>query len=110
MAGIKVEAGIPVIDAANSGQVYPRATQPTGAGRHQLQERLLQSTGDGRIGKIPRRHKTRALLLLAGASRVPEAGEDPGATDGRELASYRALYSGGGAVRRRSVTGSGRHE
>lgn len=33
---LNIEAGFPVIDAANSGQFIPQATNLRGAGRHQL--------------------------------------------------------------------------
>ena len=33
---LNIEAGFPVIDAANSGQFIPTGDQPPGAGRYQL--------------------------------------------------------------------------
>jgi folate-binding protein YgfZ len=71
---LNIEAGLPVIDSANSAQFIPQP--PTaGAGRHQLQKGCY--TGQEMVARAKfRGANKRALWYLAGkASRVPEAGK-----------------------------------
>ncbi len=57
---LNIEAGLPVIDAANSAQFIPgRPTCRRWAAS--ALKRLLHRPGDGRAGKIPRRANKRAL-------------------------------------------------
>ena len=78
---LNIEAGFPVIDAANSGQFIPQATNLQ-ALAVSLQERLLYLQEMVARRKFRGANK-RALWSLEGsASRLPEAGEDLTAENG----------------------------
>ncbi|QBF86288.1 tRNA-modifying protein YgfZ [Leclercia adecarboxylata] len=73
---LNIEAGIPVIDAANSGQFIPQATNLQALGGISFKKGCY--TGQEMVARAKfRGANKRALWYLAGqASRVPEAGED----------------------------------
>ncbi|EKD4767531.1 tRNA-modifying protein YgfZ [Salmonella enterica subsp. enterica serovar Infantis] len=73
---LDIEAGIPVIDAANSGQFIPQATNLQALGGISFKKGCY--TGQEMVARAKfRGANKRALWLLAGkASRVAEAGED----------------------------------
>ena len=73
---LNIEAGIPVIDAANSGQFIPQATNLQALGGISFKKGCY--TGQEMVARAKfRGANRRALWYLAGkASRVPEAGED----------------------------------
>ncbi|ECC8924110.1 tRNA-modifying protein YgfZ [Salmonella bongori] len=73
---LDIEAGIPVIDAANSGQFIPQATNLQALGGISFKKGCY--TGQEMVARAKfRGANKRALWLLAGkASRVPETGED----------------------------------
>lgn len=73
---LNIEAGIPVIDAANSGQFIPQATNLQALGGISFKKGCY--TGQEMVARAKfRGTNKRALWYLAGqASRVPEAGED----------------------------------
>ncbi|EKS2758531.1 tRNA-modifying protein YgfZ [Salmonella enterica] len=73
---LDIEAGIPVIDAANSGQFIPQATNLQALGGISFKKGCY--TGQEMVARAKfRGANKRALWSLAGkASRVPEAGED----------------------------------
>jgi len=73
---LNIEAGIPVIDAANSGQFIPQATNLQALGGISFKKGCY--TGQEMVARAKfRSANKRALWYLAGqASRVPEAGED----------------------------------
>lgn len=73
---LDIEAGIPVIDAANSGQFIPQATNLQALGGISFKKGCY--TGQEMVARAKfRGANKRALWYLAGkASRVPEAGED----------------------------------
>jgi len=72
---LNIEAGIPVIDAANSGQFIPQATNLQALGGISFKKGCY--TGQEMVARAKfRGANKRALWYLAGqASRVPEAGE-----------------------------------
>src|SRR5690606_40156717 len=71
-----IEAGIPVIDSANSGQFIPQATNLQALGGISFKKGCY--SGQEMVARAKfRGANKRALWSLAGkASRVPEAGED----------------------------------
>ena len=73
---LNIEAGQPVIDAANSGQFIPQATNLQALGGISFKKGCY--TGQEMVARAKfRGANKRALWYLAGhASRVPEAGED----------------------------------
>ncbi len=72
---LNIEAGLPVIDSANSGQFIPQATNLQALGGISF-KRLLHRPEMVARAKFRGANK-RALWTLSGtASRVPEAGED----------------------------------
>ncbi|POT56659.1 tRNA-modifying protein YgfZ [Citrobacter amalonaticus] len=73
---LDIEAGIPIIDAANSGQFIPQATNLQALGGISFRKGCY--TGQEMVARAKfRGANKRALWYLAGtASRVPEAGED----------------------------------
>ncbi|MEB6380311.1 tRNA-modifying protein YgfZ [Leclercia adecarboxylata] len=73
---LNIEAGIPVIDAANSGQFIPQATNLQALGGISFKKGCY--TGQEMVARAKfRGANKRALWYLAGkASRVPAAGED----------------------------------
>lgn len=73
---LDIEAGIPVIDAVNSGQFIPQATNLQALGGISFKKGCY--TGQEMVARAKfRGANKRALWYLAGhASRVPEAGED----------------------------------
>ncbi|WP_336653914.1 tRNA-modifying protein YgfZ [Leclercia adecarboxylata] len=73
---LNIEAGIPVIDAANSGQFIPQATNLQALSGISFKKGCY--TGQEMVARAKfRGANKRALWYLAGqASRVPEAGED----------------------------------
>ncbi|AXF62152.1 tRNA-modifying protein YgfZ [Leclercia sp. W6] len=73
---LDIEAGIPVIEAANSGQFIPQATNLQALGGISFKKGCY--TGQEMVARAKfRGANKRALWYLAGkASRVPEAGED----------------------------------
>jgi folate-binding Fe-S cluster repair protein YgfZ len=72
---LNIEAGLPVIDAANSAQFIPQATNLQALGGSALRKAATPARKWSRA-KFRGANK-RALWTLAGhASRVPEAGED----------------------------------
>lgn len=73
---LNIEAGLPVIDAANSGQFIPQATNLQALGGISFKKGCY--TGQEMVARAKfRGANKRALWYLAGAaSRVPEAGED----------------------------------
>lgn len=73
---LDIEAGIPVIDATNSGQFIPQATNLQALGGISFKKGCY--TGQEMVARAKfRGANKRALWYLAGkASRVPEAGED----------------------------------
>ncbi|WP_061707281.1 tRNA-modifying protein YgfZ [Pseudenterobacter timonensis] len=73
---LDIEAGLPVIDAANSGQFIPQATNLQALGGISFKKGCY--TGQEMVARAKfRGANKRALWYLAGqASRVPEAGED----------------------------------
>ncbi|HCH38938.1 MAG TPA: tRNA-modifying protein YgfZ [Enterobacter sp.] len=73
---LDIEAGIPVIDAANSGQFIPQATNLQALGGISFKKGCY--TGQEMVARAKfRGANKRALWYLAGkASRVPDAGED----------------------------------
>lgn len=73
---LNIEAGIPVIDAANSRQFIPQATNLQALGGISFKKGCY--TGQEMVARAKfRGANKRALWYLAGqASRVPEAGED----------------------------------
>lgn len=73
---LDIEAGIPVIDAANSAQFIPQATNIQALGGISFKKGCY--TGQEMVARAKfRGANKRALWYLAGkASRVPEAGED----------------------------------
>lgn len=73
---LNIEAGIPVIDTANSGQFIPQATNLQALGGISFKKGCY--TGQEMVARAKfRGANKRALWYLAGqASRVPEAGED----------------------------------
>ena len=73
---LNIEAGFPVIDAANSGQFIPQATNLQALGGISFKKGCY--TGQEMVARAKfRGANKRALWLLAGsASRLPEAGED----------------------------------
>lgn len=73
---LNIEAGLPVIDAANSGQFIPQATNLQALGGISFKKGCY--TGQEMVARAKfRGANKRALWSLAGtASRVPEAGED----------------------------------
>ncbi len=75
MAGINIEAGFPVIDAANSGQFIPQRPTSRRWAVSALRKAAIPDR-DGGASKIPWCQQTRALVADGSASRLPEAGED----------------------------------
>ncbi|KNC12006.1 global regulator [Klebsiella sp. RIT-PI-d] len=73
---LNIEAGLPVIDAVNSGQFIPQATNLQALGGISFKKGCY--TGQEMVARAKfRGANKRALWSLAGqASRVPEAGED----------------------------------
>ncbi|WP_336997244.1 tRNA-modifying protein YgfZ [Leclercia sp. M50] len=73
---LDIEAGIPVIDAANSGQFIPQATNLQALGGISFKKGCY--TGQEMVARAKfRGANKRALWYLVGkASRVPDAGED----------------------------------
>ena len=73
---LNIEAGFPVIDAANSGQFIPQATNLQALGGISFKKGCY--TGQEMVARAKfRGANKRALWLLKGsASRLPEAGED----------------------------------
>lgn len=73
---LNIEAGLPVIDAANSAQFLPQATNIQALGGISFKKGCY--TGQEMVARAKfRGANKRALWYLAGkASRVPEAGED----------------------------------
>ncbi|KNC89982.1 tRNA-modifying protein YgfZ [Trabulsiella odontotermitis] len=73
---LDIEAGIPVIDSANSGQFIPQATNLQALGGISFKKGCY--TGQEMVARAKfRGANKRAMWYLAGtASRVPEAGED----------------------------------
>ena len=73
---LDIEAGIPVIEAANSGQFIPQATNLQALGGISFKKGCY--TGQEMVARAKfRGANKRALWYLAGkASRVPDAGED----------------------------------
>ncbi|APG19714.1 tRNA-modifying protein YgfZ [Kosakonia radicincitans DSM 16656] len=73
---LNIEAGLPVIDAPNSGQFIPQATNLQALGGISFKKGCY--TGQEMVARAKfRGANKRALWYLAGtASRVPEAGED----------------------------------
>src|SRR5699024_7628424 len=73
---LNIEAGFPVIDAANSGQFIPQATNLQALGGISFKKGCY--TGQEMVARAKfRGANKRALWLLTGsASRLPEAGED----------------------------------
>ena len=73
---LNIEAGLPVIDAANSAQFIPQATNIQALGGISFKKGCY--TGQEMVARAKfRGANKRALWTLAGdASRVPEAGED----------------------------------
>jgi len=73
---LNIEAGLPVIDAANSAQFLPQATNIQALGGINFKKGCY--TGQEMVARAKfRGANKRALWYLAGkASRVPEAGED----------------------------------
>ena len=73
---LNIEAGLPVIDEANSGQFIPQATNIQALGGISFKKGCY--TGQEMVARAKfRGANKRALWSLAGtASRVPEAGED----------------------------------
>lgn len=73
---LNIEAGLPVIDAANSAQFIPQATNIRALGGISFKKGCY--TGQEMVARAKfRGANKRALWTLAGhASRVPEAGED----------------------------------
>ncbi|TAT59562.1 tRNA-modifying protein YgfZ, partial [Enterobacter cloacae] len=73
---LNIEAGLPVIDAANSAQFIPQATNLQALGGISFKKGCY--TGQEMVARAKfRGANKRALWTLAGhASRVPEAGED----------------------------------
>ena len=73
---LNIEAGLPVIDAVNSGQFLPQATNIQALGGISFKKGCY--TGQEMVARAKfRGANKRALWLLAGkASRVPQAGED----------------------------------
>ena len=73
---LNIEAGLPVIDSANSGQFIPQATNLQALGGISFKKGCY--TGQEMVARAKfRGANKRALWLLAGsASRLPEAGED----------------------------------
>lgn len=73
---LNIEAGLPVIDAANSAQFIPQATNIQALGGISFKKGCY--TGQEMVARAKfRGANKRALWYLAGnASRVPEAGED----------------------------------
>ncbi|MTH45238.1 tRNA-modifying protein YgfZ [Intestinirhabdus alba] len=73
---LDIEAGIPVIDAANSGQFIPQATNLQALGGISFKKGCY--TGQEMVARARfRGANKRALWLLAGqASRTPQAGDD----------------------------------
>ncbi|HIB8957594.1 TPA: tRNA-modifying protein YgfZ [Enterobacter ludwigii] len=73
---LNIEAGLPVIDAANSGQFIPQATNLQALGGISFKKGCY--TGQEMVARAKfRGANKRALWTLAGhASRVPDAGED----------------------------------
>lgn len=73
---LNIEAGLPVIDAANSAQFIPQATNLQALGGISFKKGCY--TGQEMVARAKfRGANKRALWYLAGnASRVPEAGED----------------------------------
>ena len=102
---LNIEAGFPVIDAANSGQFIPQATNLQALGGISFKKGCY--TGQEMVARAKfRGANKRALWLLAGsASRLPEAGEDLEL----KMASYR-YGAGCGKTGRWSGRGTGRHE
>ena len=73
---LNIEAGLPVIDSANSAQFIPQATNLQALGGISFKKGCY--TGQEMVARAKfRGANKRALWYLAGtASRVPEAGED----------------------------------
>ncbi|MCE9967366.1 tRNA-modifying protein YgfZ, partial [Lelliottia amnigena] len=73
---LNIEAGLPIIDAANSAQFIPQATNIQALGGISFKKGCY--TGQEMVARAKfRGANKRALWYLAGnASRVPEAGED----------------------------------
>lgn len=73
---LNIEAGLPVIDSANSGQFIPQATNLQALGGISFKKGCY--TGQEMVARAKfRGANKRALWTLSGtASRVPEAGED----------------------------------
>ncbi|WP_054177490.1 tRNA-modifying protein YgfZ [Trabulsiella odontotermitis] len=73
---LDIEAGLPVIDSANSGQFIPQATNLQALGGISFKKGCY--TGQEMVARAKfRGANKRAMWYLAGtASRVPEAGED----------------------------------
>ena len=73
---LNIEAGLPVIDSANSGQFIPQATNLQALGGISFRKGCY--TGQEMVARAKfRGANKRALWTLSGtASRVPEAGED----------------------------------
>ena len=73
---LNIEAGLPIIDAANSAQFIPQATNLQALGGISFKKGCY--TGQEMVARAKfRGANKRALWTLAGhASRVPEAGED----------------------------------
>ncbi|SQB37754.1 putative global regulator [Citrobacter koseri] len=72
---LDIEAGIPVIDSANSGQFIPQATNLQALGGISFKKGCYSGQGDGRPSKIPRCEQTRALVsggVKPAAYRKPE--------------------------------------
>ncbi len=71
---LNIEAGLPVIDSANSAQFILQATNLQALGGISFKKGCY--TGQEMVpGEIPRREQTRAVVS-GRKSRVPEAGED----------------------------------
>ncbi len=52
---LNIEAGLPVIDSANSGQFIPQATNLQALGGISFKKGCYTGRGNGREGEIPRR-------------------------------------------------------
>ena len=74
---LNIEAGLPVIDSANSGQFIPQATNLQALGGISFKKGLLHRSGDGGAGEIP----AAPISARCGRCQVPPAGcRKPGKT------------------------------
>ncbi|CDL16218.1 Folate-dependent protein for Fe/S cluster synthesis/repair in oxidative stress [Klebsiella pneumoniae IS46] len=86
---LNIEAGLPVIDSANSGQFIPQATNLQALGGISFKKGCY--TGQEMVARAKfRGANKRALWTLSGtASRGAGSRGRPGAEDGRQLAPHR---------------------